>query len=59
MSDSKNQYFDVDAFIRMHTNAKELLQLDGILVNIEIPDDERTVQAQHWIENVVKKNQAR
>lgn len=57
MSDAqhgKGEFFDVEAFLRANVSPAQLLELDGILCNMELKPGERLVEAQACIERLVE-----
>jgi len=49
----KSRSFEIEAVLREHANVQQLLELDGILVNLEIDESVRTAQAHAFIEKFV------
>lgn len=58
MSDSapvdKGGLYGIEALLRANASAGQVLELDGLLVDMEVPEHARTVQAQMFIEKFVE-----
>ena len=51
----KSSLFDLEAVLRAHASAAQLLELDGILVNRTVDEATRTAQAHSFIEQFVER----
>ena len=51
----KSGLFQIEAVLRSHASVAQMLELDGILVNREVDESERTAQAHGFIEKLVER----
>lgn len=56
MSDAteKSELFQIEAVLRAHATVGQMLELDGILVNREVDEGQRTMQAHAFIEKFIE-----